>query len=61
FRFHMTLTGRLAKAQMAPVRAVLEDALQGVLPVPFAVDGLSLAGEDAEGRFHLIRRHILSA
>ncbi len=61
FRFHMTLTGTLAEAQMATAQAVLEDALQGVLPAPFAVDGLGLAGEDDEGRFHLIDRHILSA
>jgi len=61
FRFHMTLTGMLAKAQTSPVQAVLEGALRDVLPTPFAVDGLSLVGEDAQGRFHLIHRHILSA
>jgi len=60
FRFHMTLTGRLERAQIAPVRAVLEAALDGVLPAPFVLDGLSLVGEDAQGRFHLVHRHTLS-
>lgn len=61
FRFHMTLTGKLPKAQIAPVQAVLADALADILPAPFVIDGLSLVGEDADGRFHLLHRHILSA
>lgn len=60
FRFHMTLTGKLSAARRAPVAAVLNARLAGLLPRPFAIDGLSLVGEDAEGRFHLIHRHALS-
>jgi hypothetical protein len=30
-----------------------------VVPRPFPVDALSLMGEDAQGRFHLIRRQPL--
>lgn len=61
FRFHMTLTGKLPKAQIAPVQAVLGDALADILPAPFVINGLSLVGEDSDGRFHLLHRHILSA
>lgn len=60
FRFHMTLTGKLERAQIAPVEAVLSRELHGVLPAPFVVDGLSLVGEAEDGRFHLIHRHALS-
>ncbi len=60
FRFHMTLTGKLKKEQIAPVEAVLNHELHGVLPAPFILDGLSLVGEAGDGRFHLIHRHALS-
>ncbi len=54
FRFHMTLTGRLPKAQLPEVEAVLNRLLPPVLPRSFAIDALSLMGEDGEGRFHVI-------
>ena len=60
FRFHMTLTGKLPKAQVAQVQTVAARALNGLLPAPFVVDGLSLVGEAEDGRFHLIHRHTLS-
>lgn len=61
FRFHMTLTGKLPKAALPPVRAALDDALMGVIPDPFAMDTICLVGEDDDGRFHLMHRHALSA
>ncbi len=59
FRFHMTLTGKLPKAQLAQIKACLETALDGVVPDPFTLDSISLVGEDTHGRFHLIHRHTL--
>ncbi|MEL7254447.1 MAG: DUF1045 domain-containing protein [Pseudomonadota bacterium] len=61
FRFHMTLTGKLPKAVLPEVHAVLDQALDGVIPDPFALDTICLVGEDDEGRFHLMHRHTLSA
>ena len=61
FRFHMTLTGDLPGATRAAVEAALGPRLVPLLPRPFVIDALSLMGEDAEGRFHLIRRQPLSA
>lgn len=60
FRFHMTLTGRLPRAELAQTETALNDILTPQLPAPFVVDALSLAGEDHTGRFHLIHRYALS-
>lgn len=57
FRFHITLTGKMPKAQVAPVMQSLQAVLTPLLPRPFVVEGLSLAGEDAKGQFHLIQRY----
>lgn len=59
FRFHMTLTGRLSDAEAASVEAILRPRLAPLLPMPFVIDALSLLGEDAGGRFHLLRRFAL--
>ena len=56
FRFHLTLTGRLARGQAEQVQAALAPALKPVLQGPFTIDALTLVGEDAEGRFHGIER-----
>ena len=61
FRFHMTLTGKLPKAVLPDVRAVLDTALEGLIPDPFTLDTICLVGEDDEGRFHLMHGHTLSA
>lgn len=58
FRFHLTLTDRLADP--APVIAALADHFAQVLPRPFAIEDLCLFGEDAEGRFHLLHRYALT-
>ena len=57
FRFHITLTGKLPVAQARQTAEALAPVLTPLLPAPFVIDALSLAGEDAKGRFHLISRH----
>lgn len=57
FRFHITLTGKLPVAQARQTALALAPVITPLLPAPFVIDALSLAGEDAEGRFHLISRH----
>lgn len=56
FRFHMTLTGRLPDPALAQTKAALTPYLAPLLPRPFVIAGLTLCGEDPEGRFHEIRR-----
>jgi putative phosphonate metabolism protein len=58
FRFHLTLTDRLAEP--GPVQAALARHFAPVLPEPFAVEDLCLFGEDASGRFHLVHRYALT-
>jgi len=60
FRFHITLTGRLPKAQRGPVLDLLDLHLVPLLPTPFVISDLALTGEDADGRFHLLHRYTLS-
>lgn len=55
FRFHMTLTGALDPATLDAVTAQLAPRLT-VVPRLFTLDAISLMGEDAAGRVHLIRR-----
>jgi len=59
FRFHMTLTGKRPKHELPAIRAALGARLAPCLPRPFVVRALSLMGEDAQGRFHLLRRQRL--
>ncbi|QDC07896.1 DUF1045 domain-containing protein [Oceanicola sp. D3] len=62
FRFHLTLTGKLAPPQAEAAEAVLRQELEGLLPRPFPIDALCLFGEGAEdGRFRLICRFPLGA
>lgn len=58
FRFHLTLTDRLADPD--PVAAALGAHFAPVLPRPFVIEDLCLFGEDAAGRFHLLHRHALT-
>jgi len=60
FRFHMTLSGPLSADQATKTESVLAPVLADVLPRPFVIGDLTLAGEDAEGRFHELSRHALS-
>ncbi|MGD9861860.1 MAG: DUF1045 domain-containing protein [Pseudodonghicola sp.] len=60
FRFHVTLSGRLGKDDLAAVEAALDRDLVPLLPVPFEIADLALMGEDEDGRFHLIHRYTLA-
>jgi len=60
FRFHITLTGKRPKSELPVLRDILAAQLLPLLPRPYPIDALSLMGEDAQGRFHLIARHVLT-
>ncbi len=60
FRWHMTLTGKRPRAEAEETRAALATIFIPLLPRPFTLDALSLVGEDASGRFHLIARATLA-
>ncbi|WP_299951105.1 DUF1045 domain-containing protein [uncultured Ruegeria sp.] len=59
FRFHMTLTGRLPKADI-PVWTETVQRFLPELPTPFVVDQIALCGEREDGRFELIHRYALA-
>jgi putative phosphonate metabolism protein len=59
FRFHITLTGNLPRAEAEAVAKLLETRLPPLLPRPFPVQSLCLMGEDTAGLFHLIHRYTL--
>ena len=56
FRFHVTLSGKLPKAQVQGVQDALTPLLAPLIRTPFTIDALSLMGEDCQGMFHLIER-----
>jgi len=56
FHFHLTLTGRLKENHAVVLRDILRPALTHILPTPFKITDLTLAGEDSTGRFHEISR-----
>lgn len=58
FRFHLTLTDRLADP--APAMTALAAHFADALPRPFQIQDLCLFGEDADGRFHLLHRYALT-
>ncbi|QFS82539.1 hypothetical protein FIU97_06935 [Roseivivax sp. THAF40] len=60
FRFHMTLTGRLNKSDLARAEAALPTHLPD-LPAPFVLDAVTLLGERPDGRFERIARFLLTA
>lgn len=60
FCFHITLTSRLSKPDLQAARNGLGQFLTPVLPQRTTLTNLALAGEDTQGRFHLIRRFVLS-
>lgn len=60
FRFHLTLTDRLAAAQAEVVAPALRAHFAPVLPRPFVIEDLCLFGEDDAGLFHLLHRHALT-
>ncbi|WP_080458680.1 DUF1045 domain-containing protein [Roseovarius sp. A-2] len=60
FRFHITLTGKRPKSELQELREILAAQLLPLLPRPYPIDALSLMGEDAQGRFHRIARHVFT-
>ena len=60
FRFHLTLTDRLADTQAEGVAMALSDHFAPVLPKPFVIEDLCLFGEDEAGLFHLLHRYGLT-
>lgn len=60
FKFHITLTGKLPKAELPAVEAALGKTLLPLLPSPFEIRDLALMGEAEDGYFHLIHRYALS-
>lgn len=60
FRFHITLSGALDTATAQRVEACLEPRLAPLLPAPFRIGHLTLAGEDEGGMFHALHRVALS-
>lgn len=60
FKFHMTLTDRLAKTHLDAVHDALLNHLAELLMYPVSLDALSLVGEAEDGWFHLIRRYPLT-
>lgn len=60
FRFHLTLTGKLAPGEARLVSAALKPMIAPLVPAPFRVADLCLFGEDGEGMFHLLQRYALA-
>lgn len=56
FRFHITLTGKLAPSDAQATLQALRPHLDPLLPRPFVMDALTLCGEDEAGQFHEIAR-----
>lgn len=56
FKFHITLSGRLAPSELAQVHDALVPYFDPILPKPLVIRDLCLVGEDETGQFHLIRR-----
>lgn len=56
FRFHVTLTGKLPPDQMPDALRAAHAWFDPALAQAQALDALCVFGEDASGRFHLLRR-----
>ncbi|MCV6585969.1 MAG: DUF1045 domain-containing protein [Marinibacterium sp.] len=60
FRFHITLSGRLGRDQIGAVGDLLDALLTPQIPRPFVIGDIAIAGEDADGRFHVTDRFALT-
>ena len=60
FKFHLTLTGKLAFGEAEQVAETLQPVLAPLLPQPFDICDLCLFGEAEDGRFHLVHRYALT-
>ena len=59
YRFHLTLTGRMPKADIAMVVQAAGDYFSPVVPRPMTIVDLALVGQRADGRFAVIERSVL--
>ncbi|KIN60545.1 putative xylose isomerase [Sulfitobacter noctilucae] len=59
FHFHITLSGRIAGAAADGVLDALEPRLLPLLEHDYAVEAITLMGEDEAGMFHQIKRFAL--
>ncbi|MEY8830374.1 DUF1045 domain-containing protein [Sedimentitalea sp. XS_ASV28] len=59
FRFHMTLTGRLAPDEVAQWHETATAHMPD-LPAPFVMDAIALVGERKDGHFELIQCYTLT-
>lgn len=60
FRFHITLTGSLPTQTAETVQQALAPLVAPLLPSPFVVDSLTLAGQRGDGLFQNIHRYALT-
>ncbi|MEM1236864.1 MAG: DUF1045 domain-containing protein [Pseudomonadota bacterium] len=60
FQFHLTLTSRASKPEIAGLRALAEIHFAAHLAAPTVIDALTLCGEREDGRFEQIERVDLS-
>ena len=60
FRFHMTLTSRLPRADVARVQHAVETHFDPVLPRPFQVNALTLVAQRADDMFVTLKRYPLA-
>lgn len=62
FRFHLTLTGRVAAERQADLRAMLQEQLAALDCGPMRIDGVALCRQDhAQARFRVLARYPLAA
>lgn len=55
FRYHLTLSNGLPAVQAGKLRQALQPALAPLIALAMPVTSVALMGEDATGRFHMIR------
>ena len=59
FRFHLTLSGRLAEDAIPRWAETVTNYLPD-LPAPFTIDQIALCGEREDGRFEMLHRYTLA-
>lgn len=60
FRFHITLTGKMPKRQVATTQALIQPLFEPHIGKRFKIDSLTLAGQRADGMFEEIERYGLA-